>query len=151
VRVAFYDDLRDNPKAFMRDLSTFLGIDPEFWESADFRHMNVTFSGRRKWLHRIALLTNRRLERVFLRWPRLKSRLLRLYQSANRAPPVERTLTPLDRWLLEAFYAPANRDLESLLDVDLPQGWAIEQPRAMSRMDSGHIPYAASNRSVSSQ
>lgn len=137
IRVAFFDDLRDDTAAFMRDLSAFLDIDPRFWATASFKRRNVTFSGRREWLHRVALGINSRLEPLFQRRPGVKDSLLRLYQRANGATPVERTLSPDDRSLLESFYAPANRDLETLLGVKLPSDWARTSPQSMWPSDVG--------------
>jgi hypothetical protein len=146
VRVVFFDDLRDNPEQFMRQLSAFMDIDPQFWATASFERRNVTFAGRHKWLHRIALGINSRLERVLLRRPGLKARLLRIYKFANRAAPAERTLAAGDRSLLEAFYESANRDLEALLGVTLPADWNAVQPQSLARPDAARPVCAAQSR-----
>jgi hypothetical protein len=137
LRITFYDDLRSNPAAFMMDLSGFLDIDPHFWVTADFEPQNVTFSARLNWLHKIAIVANDRLEAVLRPRPRLKANLLGLYQRFNRAQNAQRWLSAADRASLEAFYASANRDLESLLGIGLPDGWIkahqTGKPRAQGR------------------
>jgi hypothetical protein len=123
IRVAFHDDLRADPGAFMRDLSTFLDIDGDFWATCDFEPRNVTFSAQHRWLHRIAIRTNDRLESFLRPRPALKDRLLGLYRRLNRAEDEDRRITSGDRALLESFYAPANRELEALLATKLPAAW----------------------------
>ncbi len=122
--VTFYDDLRDNPRHFMQDLSVFLDIDPAFWSTASFDRMNASFAGRRKWLHRLAIRTNDRLEPLLRPRPRLKATLLGLYKHINRAEDGDRTLSMTDRSLLEEYYGIANRDLGTVLGTALPDGWA---------------------------
>jgi hypothetical protein len=86
--------------------------------------MNVSFAGRRQWIHKLAILTNDRLEPLLRPRPRLKNALLSLYKVVNRGAVVDRTLESHDRELLQSFYAPANNDLEILLGTELPEGWA---------------------------
>jgi hypothetical protein len=143
VRVSFYDDLRDNPRCFMQELSTFLGIDAHFWSSASFERMNVSFAGRRPWLHKLAIFANDRLEPLLRPRKRLKKTLLGFYKAVNRAADRDRSLAIADRGLLEEFYAPANNDLEALLGTALPRGWARARspspsgPESSVRHDSG--------------
>lgn len=143
IRVAFYDDLHRDPAAFMSNLSDFLDIDARFWTTADFERMNVTFSARRKWLHKIAIVANDRLETVLRPRPRLKANLLGVYQRLNREQNAERNPSAVDLALLDAFYAPANRDLESLLGHELPNGWikarSPVQPQSFARHPLGAV------------
>lgn len=133
IRVAFLDDLRASPARFMCELSDFIGIDTDFWNTADFAPRNVTFSARRRWLHRIAIRTNDGLESFLRPRPALKAQLLGLYGRLNGAQDDERRLSASDRQSLERFYAPANRELATLLATQLPVAWSTGQPSAQSR------------------
>ncbi|MEQ8206127.1 MAG: sulfotransferase domain-containing protein, partial [Woeseia sp.] len=128
VQVAFYDDLRNNPRQFMQGLSSFLAIDARFWSTIGFERMNASFAGRYRWLHKIAVGTNDRLEPILRPRPRLKAGLLRLYKTINRGADADRTLAAEDRSLLEEYYATANRELAGLLGTSLPKGWTIAPP-----------------------
>jgi hypothetical protein len=125
ILVAFYDDLLADPRTFMENVSEFLGIDRTFWASADFKPVNVTFSGRSRYLHRAAVLVNDTLEPLLRPRPRLKSAVVGAYKRLNRAREGYENMSAGDRELLEAFYAPHNRDLETLLDRPLPPGWSL--------------------------
>ena len=124
ISVTFYDDLQADPRAFMERLSGFLDIDVSCWANADFEPVNVTFSGRSRLLHRLAVLANDRLEPVLRPRPRLKSAVVRGYKWLNRARDGYDGMGAEERALLESFYAPWNRDLEAVLGRPLPPGWA---------------------------
>lgn len=123
VRVTFFEALRQDERGYMAGLSRFLGIDETYWDRFDFRPSNVTFSGRNKVLHRLAVRTNTLAEPVLRRYPALKQSLVRAYKAVNQerqgydAMPVEA------RRLLEAYYAPGLEALANMLDTPLPAEW----------------------------
>ncbi len=141
IMVSFYDDLRGDPRAFMERLSEFLRIDAGFWGLADLRPANVTFSGRSRWLHRLALRVNDGVEPWLRSRPRLKGAVVDLYKSLNRAREGYDDMSDSQRRALEDYYAPHNRDLQSLLGVTLPPSWVTvggaAQPAADRRVQQG--------------
>ncbi len=123
IRVMFFEDLRDDPQAFMRELSGFLGIDATFWDTFEFRRQNVTFSAGNKLLHRFALDVNNRAEPYLRRVPWLKTSLVALYKRLNQ---VGEGYSPMadDVWRkLQAYYAPSNDALSELLGRSIPSSW----------------------------
>lgn len=125
IRVMFYDSLAADPRTFMEEVSGFLGIDTGFWASAAFERMNVTFSGRSRILHRMAMIANDRLEPVLRPRPRLKSTVVGAYKWLNRAREGYQRMAEEDRRVLDAYYRPYNRELAAMLDVPLPAGWDV--------------------------
>ena len=125
IKVAFYDDLCDDPVRFMEGLSHFLDIDPQFWSQADLSPVNVTFSGRNSHLHRLAVAANDRLEPFLRPRPKLKAAIVRAYKRLNRAKEGYDAMSDADRTLLQRFYAPHNCDLQTLLARPLPDSWHL--------------------------
>ncbi len=58
IKVMFFESLHSDPREFMRDLGEFLDIDDGFWNTFEFSKTNVTFSGRIKFLHKLAMAVN---------------------------------------------------------------------------------------------
>jgi hypothetical protein len=126
IRVTFHDDLCADTHAFMVDVSRFLNIDLDFWTTADYQPMNVTFFGRSRHLHRLAVLVNDRLEPLLRPRPRLKAAVAGAYKRINGAGEGYEGMSQGDRELLESFYAPHNGELATLLRRPLPPGWRAE-------------------------
>ena len=85
IRVMFFEQLENDVRQFMRDLSGFLQIDTAIWDRYPFERENVTFSVSNKGLHRLAMFVNSKGERFLRRRPQLKRALADLYRRANRA------------------------------------------------------------------
>lgn len=117
IGVFFYDDLRRDPRAFMRSLYAFIGVDPSF-EPDTGQHYNVTGVPRSRWLHRLVYMPHP-AKRLF-RWllpPAVRRRLrYRLMQRNLQAPPA----LPDDiRRQLARHYLPEVEKLEALTGRDL--------------------------------
>jgi Sulfotransferase domain len=136
IRVALYDDLCEDPRSFMEGVSDFLGIERRYWANADYRSVNVTFAGRSRGLHRIAVFVNDRLETLLRPRPKLKSAVVSAYKRLNGAGDGYQEMAPEDRQRLEDYYAPHNDELEALLGIPLPGGWG-EMRRAAPSAWSG--------------
>jgi hypothetical protein len=134
IKVMFYDHLVADPVTFVEEISGFLEIDEAFWSTADLEPRNVTFFGRNERLHRLAILVNDRMEPILRARPRLKSAALGLYKAVNGKQTDRPTLSDHDRSVLEAYYAPSNRELERLLGQALPPGWTGASDRADSEV-----------------
>ena len=126
ILVTFYDDLCADPRRFMVTLSGFLGIDQDYWRRAEFKPVNVTFSGRNRALHRLAVRANDALEPWLRPRPKLKAAVVGAYKFMNRAREGYERMPEEERMLLEGFYASHNRELEELLGHSLPVGWLSE-------------------------
>ncbi len=84
LKVMFFEELSGDEQAFMTELSDFLGIDSSFWSDFGFHRSNVTFAGRNRTLHRLAMRLNAMSEPLMRRYPRLKRSLVRTYKGLNQ-------------------------------------------------------------------
>jgi hypothetical protein len=131
IKVMFFEDLRDDPQEFMRDLSAFLQIDAGHWSGFRFRASNTTFSGRNEWLHRLALRTNTALEPLLRRAPLVKRSVLQVYKVVNQSSAGHAPMPRDVRDQLEAYYRPSLQWLRRQLGRELPAAWL--------RRDAGKI------------
>ncbi len=123
IKIMFFEALRQDARAFMVELSQFLGIDASCWASFDFRPSNTTFSGRNRALHRLAVRTNAVVEPLMRRYPRLKQSLVRAYKALNQERAGYDPLPPRARQRLIDFYAPGVAALKQCLAAELPGEW----------------------------
>lgn len=127
IKVMFFEELQDDPKKFMGDLSDFLSIDREFWSDFDFRKENVTFSARNPLLQKIALRVNSAAEKTLRRRPGLKRGLVNLYKKINQKREGYEQMPLAIEQELQDFYASANRELSEMLGRELPPTWSRSQ------------------------
>jgi hypothetical protein len=127
VKVAIYDDFRDDTAATYRAVLEFLDVDPAF--QPDFHVVNPNKQVRSAALQRLIyqppgplLRTVRRLRRFPLVHA-ARSALLRL----NSRPRRRHAMDPHLRQRLMAEFAPQVRRLEHLIDRDL-SAWSAEPP-----------------------
>lgn len=129
IKVMFFEDLRADPRAFMVELSAFLGLDPGPWATFRFQASNATFAGRHEWLHRLALQTNAALEPVLRRAPLVKRTVLQAYKAVNQSSSGHGPMSPDVRAQLEAYYRPSLQQLHRQLGRDLPAAWCRDPGR----------------------
>ncbi|HEX6312020.1 MAG TPA: sulfotransferase domain-containing protein [Acidimicrobiia bacterium] len=82
-RVLFFDDVMRSPAAVLRDLATWLEIDPGGFPAAELSSENRTTGFRNRGFQRVALAFNDRFERFLRRHPDLKRRLRAAYYRVN--------------------------------------------------------------------
>lgn len=119
VHVLLFEELKKEPRAFMRDLAQRLGIDPAFYDGYDFPRKNETIHVRHPALHRSA----RRLNELFARagGEGLKSVMKNVYLKAQsdrsrqgKTAEDRQTIAELDRG-----FQPYNQRLADELGLDL--------------------------------
>jgi hypothetical protein len=123
IKVMFFEALRQDPLIFMAELSAFLAIDAGFWTGFEFHKSNVTFTGRNKTLHRLAMRMNAVAEPLMRRNPGLKKSLVRAYKTVNQEREGYDPMSPGARKLLTEFYRPDVRTLQQQLGLALPESW----------------------------
>jgi hypothetical protein len=115
IRVVLFEAVMENPKQAMRELATWLGIDPQFYEDFDFAIRNETVAIKRKMLHQLGL----RIQPWVPHW--MQEKLLPLYLKINagkrpQATAEERRLTEQ----LKHSYQSSNQELSKLFpELDL--------------------------------
>jgi hypothetical protein len=132
VKVMFYEDLHRNPVQFMAEICRFAELDPDFYRHYVFGKVNVTFAGRWRPLHRVALMLNRAVEPVLRQRPALKARIRRAYKRLNQGSEGYAAMSPATRARLAAYYARSNAELAALLAGRPLPAW-LGEARAVAR------------------
>jgi len=115
IKVMFFEQLKEDVEGFMREVSEYIGIDSGYWDGFEFRKENVTFSGKNKALHAIAMRINAVMEPQLRRRPGLKRTLLGVYKKINQAREGYEPMPEPVRRDLEQYYQPCNESLATLL------------------------------------
>jgi hypothetical protein len=123
IKIMFFEDFKRDNLAFMRELSGFLEVDPSFFDDYQFRPVNATFSGKVKWLHRIAIDLNNRTESMLRHRPKLKQFLVGTYKRFNQERAGYRAMSESARAKLRIYYRPSVERLEQYVDsASIPWG-----------------------------
>jgi len=72
LKILFFEDMKDDPRKMLKELCKWLKIDPDFYDDFDFVVENRTSDFKNRWLHKIAILVNKKFEVFFRRYPKLK-------------------------------------------------------------------------------
>ncbi len=131
LKVMFFESLREDARAFMVELSEYLRIDASFWTGFTFHKSNVTFSGRNRALHRLAMRINALAEPLMRRYPDLKRMLVNAYKLVNQEREGYDPMSTQTRELLIEYYAPSVSALEQL-GTTLPPTWRYLTQRAVA-------------------
>ncbi|MCS6991201.1 MAG: sulfotransferase domain-containing protein [Chitinophagales bacterium] len=115
LRLMFFEHLRQDTAAFMRDLCQWLDLDFSAYRPQDFAVENQTTGVRFAWLHRSLLTVNKKFEVFWRRNVGLKRTLRSLYKRINAVESRRERLADDDRQWLETAYLPYNRRLAVLL------------------------------------
>lgn len=134
IKVMFFEHLKDDVSGFIKQLSVFLGIDTGFWDEYEFRKSNVTFSGRNKLLHRMAMYMNSKMESFFRQRPELKHSVVSWYKKLNQAREGYDPIPLAVRQKLEAYYQPYNNELTRLLEGGVPASWQATGDHAIDQV-----------------
>jgi hypothetical protein len=125
LHIFTFDELSRNPKSVVKSILATVGINTDFYDDYNFGQSNVTFGYKNESLQRLALGVNKTLERVWVKFPVLKSHLLKLYQRVNGRSKERIQVTDKTKSILYDFYA---KDIESLaskgmLPVSVAENW----------------------------
>lgn len=115
IKIMFFDEFAGNPLEKLAEISRFIGVSPAFFEGLTMNKANVTFSSRMKFLHLIALTSNRWLEPLLRRYPSVKQSLVKLYKTFNQDKRGFSAMQEETRNKLNDYYAPANVELKHML------------------------------------
>lgn len=131
IFIGFLEILESNPVQFMENLTSFLGLEGEFYQRFTFTRENPAPRVRWPGIYRLALNINMALEPYLNRAPGVRRMLRTLHFWINK--PQGDTLEELSfarEKYLDDFYREANRELRSRLeelfpDILLPE-WLLE-------------------------
>lgn len=115
IRVFLFEHLKTSPRSFIKEIASYIGLDPQFYDYYDFPKKNETYEVKSRQLHRLKLKYASLIPKIFR-----KDRFKKIYYAFNtqRATPMskddQRILKRLD-----AEFASYNESLSRLLNVDL--------------------------------
>jgi hypothetical protein len=118
--LVWFEDLMNEPARVLREVATFLGIDPDGYESLELASENRTTAYRRAGLQRLALQANDRLERFLRRHYGLKERLRAWYYRVNGSQRRERIPSTLRATLADRYIEPNARLREQMSALHHP-------------------------------
>lgn len=122
IKLMFFEQLNNDVAQFMRELCLFLDIAPDFYDRYEFKKVNVTFSGKSRLLHWLAVRFNEQAESLLRQRPALKQKLVSFYKSINQKQEGYAPMGREVRSRLETYYKTSNDALKSMLPEgkDLP-------------------------------
>ena len=126
IYVTFFDDLRNDTQAFMKDIARFLHIDPGFYSQYEFHIENKTRSYRSNSLQHIAFRLNMALEPLLNSAPGLRRKLRNLYNLLNQSKDTTLTIDPGSVEKLRNSFIIYNKELSKCLlnkqaNIQLPK------------------------------
>jgi len=89
LKIVYFEDLKENPKCFIKDVAHWLNIDDQFYDNVDFTIENKTVFAKNKVVHKTALLINERFESVLRNNPAIKKSIRNIYYRFNESKKEE--------------------------------------------------------------
>lgn len=114
ICVTFFEELKWDREAYLRNLSAWLDIEPDLFEFETLTVENTTKRTRIGWLQHVALRVNRAMYSFWVNHPRLKRGLRRCYYFINGTNAKE-YLFPEQRERLQEIFHPYNQQLHDML------------------------------------
>jgi hypothetical protein len=109
-----FDELTGDPGRVLRDVATWLGLDPSLLPVDALSSENRTMAFKSRRFQRLALGVNDRFERILRRYPAAKRRMRALYFRVNGQPAGSRISEAVRRELADRFRSP-NQELADQL------------------------------------
>lgn len=111
LKIIAFDELKNNPRSVVNSVLSVADIQTNFYDSYEFGQSNVTFAYKNKLFQRAALFLNHSLESVWLRCPKIKARLLSLYQHFNGKGKEKTIVSDKTKAMLFDFYRDDIKEL----------------------------------------
>ncbi len=116
IHVLLFENLVSNPKSFMKNLSSSFNINPDFYETYNFKKFNKTYKVKNQRLHML-------WKKIHWKMPTslLRSIVYKFYNTIN-TDSKGITITNTDREILVALqkeFRASNDELSTLLDIDV--------------------------------
>lgn len=115
LQVLFFDDLKKDTKKFVKDLSRWVGIDPQFYDDYNFEIRNQSQEFKSGFLQRMAVQLNNGGKRFWRQHPQSKQWLMKIYYGINGKPTSKPGSDDETIHWLRNFYRPHNRELRKIL------------------------------------
>jgi hypothetical protein len=116
LRIIWFDDLFTDEATVLRNVATFLGIDPSAFPREELSSENRTTSYKNARAQQFALAVHDRFERLFRRHPDMKRKIRSLYYRVN-GRPTDDAVPPRVHDELTARYREPNARLAAQLEA----------------------------------
>lgn len=116
LKLVFFDDLRQNSRAFMTDIAEWLEIDSSFYDTFEFDIKNKSLNYKNRGMHRIAVTANNLGQRFWRSNPHLKKKLLGVYYKLNGTSFRKNEFQPDTIEMLYRYFEPHNQKLAAMLN-----------------------------------
>jgi len=126
IKIMLFDQVAADQLGLMKELASWLGIDPQFYDSYDFPRANETYAVRSPAIQKI----NMAVRRFLLPLGGVYGALRSIYRALNTTRPAGPS--PEDRILMDnlrAEFGPANAKLAKAFGLDL-SNWATPGKQA---------------------
>lgn len=115
IKVCFFEDLKHSTKAFMLDLSNWLDIDPDPYNTMEFTVENRTVHHRNRSVYLVSDYVNKKFEPQLRRYHGIKKLLRNIYYAVNEKKAVKTDFTEETADRLREIYRPHNLKLKAFL------------------------------------
>lgn len=115
LKVVFFEDLKKDSAAFMRQLCNWLNIDFSIYKPEDFLVENQTIAYKNRWMHKSMLAVNKKFESFWRKNVGLKRTLRSLYKKVNASESGREKMNAEERSYLDQLYKPYNKRLADFL------------------------------------
>ena len=147
IHIAFFEDLRRDPHAFMVAICRWAGIDETCFQRYCFEIINKSFGVRHPQLHRVYFETKRKARSLVRHRPRLRSVLRQVgrkvnlaYRRMNVTKREEITMSASTKDFISTYYEEEPARLREMLGIEAPwpkdSGSSAAGPQAV-RMPGG--------------
>lgn len=117
MHVFLFEELKQDPRTFVKKVATILGIDPYFYEDYEFAPRNQTFMVKNQILHRNARKIAKKMPKSSFKNFLINSYLV-LFARKKKSQSISsedlKTLQELDE-----YFAPLNQELAKEFDLDM--------------------------------
>jgi len=137
IQVCFFDELKIDSRALVKNICAFLNLEPDFYDNYNFQVENRTRNVRFAGLQRLAYRANLLAEPLFNRLPALRDGVRTVYYRINEDRATQSGNGLVDDAALRERLAPDMNKLSILLestfpDIELPDWLELEQPTNMN-------------------
>jgi hypothetical protein len=120
LRVYLAEDLRRDPRRFMKELAVHVGLDPGFYDAFPFKPVNETIHVRNQKVHGTVRMLKAMLPLSFGWRVIRRSRIKRIYRTLNTRPPKPPSAEDLAvQAELDELFAPYNQKLAEEMQIDI--------------------------------
>ncbi|TVQ45906.1 MAG: hypothetical protein EA365_06755 [Gloeocapsa sp. DLM2.Bin57] len=114
--VFLFEELKNNPREFVKKVASKLDIDPSFYDDYDFNPRNQTFTVKNQFLHRNARKIAKKMPKSLLKNVLINSYLKVFAKNKKQEMSSEdlKTMAELDK-----YFAPMNQQLAEEFNLDI--------------------------------